>query len=552
MEPDLLWRERAACGHYRQLHSSRRLDRSRSVPEGRGCDFVGVVHRQTQQEAVIQGNHRERVKINRELPNRRTGVRGCHGVSQRPRIAQQSARLVHRLARTTIADKQRNKSTRLGITLHSHDVGNRPDALVNIAAKGLTAEPSCREPQDGERNHLVPWFPSRREQLDARLVQHPRCEYACFIIHVREVASGQLPRTRRSGRHGLRRGPASTQSEGMLMAACAGDIRNTQSEPDMTMNNAQMVEAKLERARLSGCLLMHADLRDSDLTRAILVRANLAKADLRGCNMRGADLTGTNLGGASMEGVVLTGALICSTNFEGANLVGALVDKANLSNSSIRRSAGIRDLGDLNASLAQILSGHAVWTQSGGSTGQRADLGGVDLSGANLRNVDLGAAIMRGAILRWADLSGALLAMADLSLVDAREANLANADLRGAKLERATLSHATLAEIRAQPLIIAGGHRCRTDWTSARLDHTCLLQADLSMGLLAQANLSHADIRGANMSGASLCGANLTGLDLRTVTLDGADLTEAIGMKLSLLAITSGSGVALGGTPFGP
>ena len=34
------------------------------------------------------------------------------------------------------------------------------------------------------------------------------------------------------------------------MAACAGDIRNTQSEPDMTMNNAQMVEAKLERARL--------------------------------------------------------------------------------------------------------------------------------------------------------------------------------------------------------------------------------------------------------------------------------------------------------------
>ena len=40
--------------------------------------------------------------------------------------------------------------------------------------------------------------------------------------------------------------------EGMLMATCAGDIRNTQSEPDMTMNKAQMVEAKLERARLPG------------------------------------------------------------------------------------------------------------------------------------------------------------------------------------------------------------------------------------------------------------------------------------------------------------
>ena len=169
MEPDLLWRERTACGHYRQLHNPWRLDRGRSQSKRRGRYLDGVVNRQSQQKAVIQGNHRKRVKINRHLPNRRTGVvRGGHSVSQRPRIAQQSARLVHRPARTAIADKQRNKSTRLRIALHSQDIGNRAGALVNIAAKGLTAKPPCRESQNGDRNHLVPWFSGPRKQLDAR------------------------------------------------------------------------------------------------------------------------------------------------------------------------------------------------------------------------------------------------------------------------------------------------------------------------------------------------------------------------------------------------
>ena len=43
---------------------------------------------------------------------------------------------------------------------------------------------------------------------------------------------------------------------------------------------------------------------------------------------------------------------------------------------SVRNTAGIRNLRDLGRSLAQILSGHATWTQSGGHTGQRADLTG--------------------------------------------------------------------------------------------------------------------------------------------------------------------------------
>src|SRR5579863_4378236 len=200
--------------------------------------------------------------------------------------------------------------------------------------------------------------------------------------------------------------------------------------------------------------------------------------------MRGADLTCANLAGASLEGVNLIGATLSNTNFEGTSLIGALLDEVDLGHARTRQLAPPRSFQGLGVGLAQILSAHAAWTQSGGQNGQRADLAEVDLSGMDLRGVDLGAAVLRGAMLRRTNLAGALLAMADLSLVDAREANLTGADLRGAKLERATLSNARLMDACAKPLLIGGEHRCPTDLTSARLDHACLLRMDLSRALL--------------------------------------------------------------------
>jgi uncharacterized protein YjbI with pentapeptide repeats len=140
--------------------------------------------------------------------------------------------------------------------------------------------------------------------------------------------------------------------------------------------------------------------------------------------------------------------------------------------------------------------------------------------------------------------------MADLSLVDAREANLMNADLRGAKLERATLSRATLMETCAKPLLIAGGHRCPTDCTSARLDHACLLRADFSMSLLVGADLTNADVRRTNLSGALLNGAILSGVVLDTAVLDGADVAGATGIEAPLMALTERCGFQIGGGPF--
>jgi len=260
---------------------------------------------------------------------------------------------------------------------------------------------------------------------------------------------------------------------------------------------------------------------------------------------------GANLAGASLEGVILIGATISSTNFEGTSLVGALLDEVDPAHPRIRNSTGLRNFRDLGVGLAHVLSDHAAWTQSGGQSGQRADLTGVDLSGLDLRGVDLGAAVLRGAVLRRTNLAGALLAMADLSLVDAKEANFTNADLRGAKLERVTLSNAVLMEACGKPLLVAGQHRCPTDCTSARFDHACLLRADFSMAILVGMDLTNADLRRTNMRGASLYGASLSGVDLRVAVLDGADLTGATGIEAALVALKEHSGLRIGGSPFG-
>ena len=119
------------------------------------------------------------------------------------------------------------------------------------------------------------------------------------------------------------------------------------------------------------------------------------------------------------------------------------------------------------------------------------------------------------------------------------------------ELERATLSNAVMIEANAKPLLIAGGHRCLTDLTAARLNNACLLRADLSMALLVGADLANAEVRRADLRGASLHGAVLSGVDLRAAMLDGADLAGAVGIEVSLLSLTECNGLQIGRSPFG-
>ena len=84
--------------------------------------------------------------------------------------------------------------------------------------------------------------------------------------------------------------------------------------------------------------------------------------------------------------------------------------------------------------LAEILDQHKIWVESGGESGEKADLSGVNLSKADLTGVNLQGAHLHRTNLVGADLSMANLRGASLVRADMRNANLLGTELRGANL----------------------------------------------------------------------------------------------------------------------
>jgi uncharacterized protein YjbI with pentapeptide repeats len=89
--------------------------------------------------------------------------------------------------------------------------------------------------------------------------------------------------------------------------------------------------------------------------------------------------------------------------------------------------------------LAEILDQHRIWVESGGETGAKADLSGVNLSKADLTGVNLQGASLQRVNLAGADLSMANLRGASLVQAEMRDTNLLGAELRGANLMGANL-----------------------------------------------------------------------------------------------------------------
>jgi uncharacterized protein YjbI with pentapeptide repeats len=89
--------------------------------------------------------------------------------------------------------------------------------------------------------------------------------------------------------------------------------------------------------------------------------------------------------------------------------------------------------------LAEVLDQHKIWVESGGESGTKADLGGVNLAHADLTGVNLQGAFLNKANFRGADLSLGNLRGASLVQADLRDTNLLGTELRGANLMGATL-----------------------------------------------------------------------------------------------------------------
>ena len=260
------------------------------------------------------------------------------------------------------------------------------------------------------------------------------------------------------------------------------------------VDSAILAGAKLARAFLEETSLIGADLTEADLREADLFHAHVSKAQLVDANLMGACLEQAYLDGAVLKGAKLTGADLRGADLSQADLTGTHLDEVIL---------------DDNTKLAK--KWRLVWRiVNRGASGQ--DLRGVDLSGANLRNVDL---------------SGA-----DLSDANLIGTNLVGANLGGTYLARARIDDTTQLEVKwrlIQEIVTKGApgqDLSGQDFSEANLMGSVLRKANLSGANLSGANLSRADLHQANLSGANMYNANLDDTNLGRADLSGATMVD--------------------------
>jgi uncharacterized protein YjbI with pentapeptide repeats len=98
--------------------------------------------------------------------------------------------------------------------------------------------------------------------------------------------------------------------------------------PVISLNDADLEDARLWGVNLPGAELADADLSGAYLLQAILPNAILVGAELRAANLRSANLMGTELAGADLRNADLSGAalhnaVLAGVDFRNANLNGA-------------------------------------------------------------------------------------------------------------------------------------------------------------------------------------------------------------------------------------
>jgi len=129
---------------------------------------------------------------------------------------------------------------------------------------------------------------------------------------------------------------------------------------------------------------------------------------------------------------------------------------------------------DASCPLAGKRPADDLLTKGGPPSLCKADLTGINVSGAKLGGADLHEAVLRGADLRGANLPGANFGEADLSEANLRGANLSRTDVRRANLNNVNLIGANLSS--------ASGLTC-DQIRGAQTDETTNLPATLKWAL---------------------------------------------------------------------
>ncbi|MBP6825431.1 MAG: pentapeptide repeat-containing protein [Saprospiraceae bacterium] len=145
-----------------------------------------------------------------------------------------------------------------------------------------------------------------------------------------------------------------------------------------TFQNADLKDAILNRANLSGL-----DLNDANFTKSYLIGANLHRTMLKGADLSYANLSNANLEAANMDGAVLKRTILFKANllassFVKANLMEAILELSDLHQSTLNGASLIRaNLSGADLSGADLLGDEFYNTSD-------ADLSDADFSRANL------------------------------------------------------------------------------------------------------------------------------------------------------------------------
>ena len=148
------------------------------------------------------------------------------------------------------------------------------------------------------------------------------------------------------------------------------------------------------------------------------------------------------------------------------------------------------------AMIKKMLAKHALWLDTHGLEGKRANFKEMNLSGHNMIHVELAFGELR---------------ISNLSNIDLRWANLCNAILSGSNFSGADLGEADLSGATLTAAYLNG-----VDLTGANLRGASLAMADLSGASLRFADLTNADLSGADLRQVDLTGAILNGTKLQS------------------------------------
>lgn len=212
--------------------------------------------------------------------------------------------------------------------------------------------------------------------------------------------------------------------------------------PSAHLGGADLTGARLSRSKLDNATLRGATLRGATLWGASLMAVNAAGADLSRANLGHVSADNGVFVNATLDGADLEGAHLPSARFDGASLRGSRFRRANLTGASFQfrlPDSPKADLAGVDFTGAEL---EGAWLQdmdlrtaslSGarfvGAHLEDAILEGVEAPGAFfewafLKNALLTGSVMHGASFRKADLSGARLGDIDWEKVDLRDADL--------------------------------------------------------------------------------------------------------------------------------